>query len=169
MTSGGVENLYMYLSTAWPLVIRPGAEPEWKRAKMRELYRTYEHYEDAEVLAAFQKWTNEQEKFPTTKNIMNELKWLQLKKSRKQENEELWPMDFITKEGIEWSFGLFKRADFISHHRNPEGLDPEEWERRYRIRKREIMDRIFRENKASERQMGMRETLLKQIEDKRGE
>lgn len=151
MTSGGVENLYMYLSTAWPLVIRPGAEPEWKRAKMRELYRTYEHYEDAEVLAAFQKWTNEQEKFPTTKNIMNELKWLQLKKSRKQENEELWPMDFMAKDGTEWSYGLFRRLEFVNHPRNPEHLEPEEWERRFVLTRRRIMDKIWKELKEEER------------------
>ncbi len=150
MTTGGVENLYMYLSTAWPLVIKPGAEPEWKRAKMRELYRTYEHHEDAEVIAAFQKWTAENEKFPTTKNIMNELKWLQLKKSRKQENEELWPMDFITKAGVEWSFGAFKRADFINHPRNPEHLDPEEWERRFRLTRKRILDRIIAERETKE-------------------
>lgn len=150
MTSGGVENLYMYLSTAWPLVIRPGAKPEWKRAKMRELYRTYEHYEDAEVIAAFQKWTNEQEKFPTTKNILNELKWMRMKRLKQQENEELWPMDFMAKDGTEWSYGLFRRSEFVNHPRNPEHLEPEEWERRFVLTRRRIIDKIWKELKEEE-------------------
>lgn len=145
MTSGGVENLYMYLSTAWPLVIRPGAEPEWKRAKMRELYRTYEHYEDAEVIAAFQKWTNEQEKFPATKNIINELKWLRLQKlGKKADLKKTYQMEWIRDDGTEVLIQYDNKInytwdEFMNVPRNKDHLDPEEWERRYKLRRASVL------------------------------
>lgn len=146
MTSGGVQELYMQMSVAWPLVIKPGADPEWKRARLQNMYRSFKEYEDAEVLEAFSKWTSEQEKFPTTKNLINEIEWARKRKwTANKENEELWPMDFITKEGIEWSFGLFKRADFIAHPRNTENLQPEEWERRFKLTRKRIINRLIAE------------------------
>lgn len=138
MTQNGVNDLYLYLAAAWPLVIKPGVDEGWKRAKMRELYQTYREYRDDEVLRAFQKWTEENDKFPTTKNIINELKWARTAKAvRGRENEKLWPMDWMDKDGNEWTWGSFKRADFVNHPRNPNRLDPEEWERRFKIQRRQ--------------------------------
>lgn len=146
MTSGGVQELYMQMSAAWPLVIKPGADPDWKRAKLQSLYRSFREYEDTEVLEAFQKWQSEQEKFPSTKNLINEVEWARKKRwTHGRENEELWPMDFIAKDGTEWSFGMFKRSDFVDHPRNPEHLQPEEWERRLQLTRKRIIDRIIAE------------------------
>lgn len=134
MTQGGVNELYLWLTAAWPLVIKPGASDEWQRAKKRELYQTYKEYTDKEVQAAFQKWTEENEKFPTTRAIINELKWTQVKKSTAgRENEERWPMCWLDRDGNEWSYGNFVRAEFLNHPRNPEHLQPEEWERRFNV------------------------------------
>ena len=136
MTQNGVLELYAYLGAAWPLVIRPGVDEQWKKAKCRELFMTYKEYGDEIVLEAFNKWTNENEKFPTTKNIINEIKWLQVKHSGGiKENEELhqapvWKNgeeQLISKGGkIAW-----KRVEFINQPWNPEKLQPEEWERRF--------------------------------------
>ena len=150
MTQQGVVNLYEYLGAAWPLVIRPGVDDQWKRAKYRELFQTYRPYTDDEVMEAFQKWTGENEKFPTTKNIINEIIWARRIKSTKgKENTELWPMDFIKADGSEWTYGSFKRDDFVNHHRNPDHLQPEEWERRFRITRKRIIDKILAERKLS--------------------
>lgn len=146
MTSGGVQELYMQMSVAWPLVIKPGADAEWKRAKLQNMYKSFKEYEDAEVLEAFSKWTAEQEKFPTTKNLISEIEWARKRKwTKNRENEELWPMDIITKDGIEWSYGLFKRADFIENPHNPEHLQPEEWERRFNLTRKRIIDKLIAE------------------------
>lgn len=151
MTDKGVGELYMWLTTAWPLVIKPGASNEWKVTKLRDMKRVYAEYQDEDVMAAFQKWTDENDKFPTTKNILNELKWMRMKRLKQQENEELWPMDFMEKDGTEWSYGLFRRSEFVNHPRNPEHLEPEEWERRFVLTRRRIMDKIWKELKEEER------------------
>lgn len=146
MTGEGVKQLYMWLSTAWPLVIRPGVDESWKQAKLRELYTTYEKYRDAEVIEAFQKWTEEHDKYPTTKNIINEIEWAQrLRASGGRENTELWDMSFIKDNGEEWSYGAFRRDAFVTHPRNPDHLQPEEWERRYKIRRRQVLNRLYKE------------------------
>lgn len=132
MTSQGVNELYQYLGAAWPTVIRPGVDEGWKVAKIRELYQTYKDYTDTEVLKAFQKWTQENDKFPTTKAIINELKWAQIRKTTAgRENEERWPMSWIDKDGNEWSYGNYIRSDFLQHPKNKDHLQPEEWERRF--------------------------------------
>lgn len=144
MTIQGVNELYQYLGAAWPLVIKPGVDEAWKKAKVRELYTTYSDYRDEEVLAAFQKWTEENEKFPTTKNILNEIKWARwLKVGAKQENEIYWPMDIIYDDGNEWTYGSFKREDFVNHPKNPDHLQPEEWERRFNARRRAILAKLY--------------------------
>lgn len=167
MTKEGVKTLYSWLSVAWPLVIRAGSDDSWKQAKLRELYATYADYTDGEVCTAFQKWTDENNKFPTTHDILNEIKWARATEYSKKNDTELYSLDVIYADGNEWSYGMFTRADFINHPRNKEHLTPEEWERRYNIRRREILNRIIDRNKASARQIAMRETLLKSIEDRR--
>lgn len=136
MTQQGAVQLYEYLGAAWPLVIKPGVDEQWKRNKIKELFRTYKTYTDQEVLEAFNKWTNENEKFPTTKNIINEIRWLRVRQGGKTENEELhqapiWKNGrerLISKDGkIQW-----KRVEFVNQIWNPEKLQPEEWERRFK-------------------------------------
>ena len=144
MTQQGVVALYEYLGAAWPLVIKPGVDEQWKRAKMRELFTTYKEFKDEEVLEAFNKWTNENEKFPTTKNIINEIKWLQVKHAGGiKENEELHQAP-IWKDGEEQLISkggkiAWKRVEFVNQPWNPEKLQPEEWERRFKVtRAREL-------------------------------
>ena len=73
MTNEGVKSLYLWLSAAWPEKIRPGVDDTWKRAKLIEMYGTWKEYDDAEVMEAYQKWTEENSKFPTTHDIINEI------------------------------------------------------------------------------------------------
>ena len=145
MTKQGVKELYMWMTASWPLVIRPGAGEAFQAAKMGELYETYKDFKDEDVVAAFHKWTEENDKFPTTKNILNEIKWAQQASLiNGRENVELWPMDIIKDNGDEWSYGFFRREDFVSHKMNPNHLQPEEWERRFKIRRRQVLDRIYK-------------------------
>lgn len=146
MTILGVEELYLWLTTAWPLVVKPGATEKWKRAKMQELHKTYRDYKDEDVMEAFQKWTEENERFPTTKNIINEIKWAAEKKhAGGRENEQLWYMDYITSDGTEWTYGSFRRSEFVNHPKNPDHIQPEEWERNYRKVRNQILNRLYEE------------------------
>lgn len=138
MTGNGVTEFYNRLSVAWPMVYKPGVSEEWKRSALKSYYDAFRDYTDAEALMALMKWTQENEKPPTIKNIINELKWARTAKAvRGRENEKLWPMDWMDKDGNEWTWGSFKRADFVNHPRNPNRLDPEEWERRFKIQRRQ--------------------------------
>ena len=143
MTTAGVKELYYWLTAAWPLVIKPGASEQFQDAKLRELYKTYDQYRDEEVIAAFQKWTEENEKFPSTKNILNEIKWSRTIKVGRKENEILWPMDIIYPDGNEYSYGSFTRSEFVNHPRNTEHLQPEEWERRFRKTRNRILKALI--------------------------
>ena len=137
MTQQGVVELYQYLGAAWPLVVKPGVDETWKVSKLRELATTYREYDDKEVLEAFQKWTEENEKYPTTKNIITEIKWAQAQRNLgNRENEELWQAPrwingqevLIMRDGkIQW-----KRSEFIQQPWNTEHLQPEEWEKRFK-------------------------------------
>lgn len=147
MTQQGVQELYMWLSTAWPLVIRPGADPDWKIAKQRELYKTFRAYEDAEVHAAFQKWTSENEKFPTTKNIINEIVWSR-KLHRKADPKKTYQMEKILDDGTEFVVMFngkisFTWDEFTALPSNPEHLSPEEWERRFKVRRKAVLSRLY--------------------------
>lgn len=152
MTSQGVNELYQYLGAAWPTVIRPGVDEAWKVAKIRELYQTYKEWSDAEVMDAFMKWTEENDKYPTTKNIINELKWARVRKSGKRiDPKALYTMDRIYEDGSEWMVSVGGKAaftwdEFINLPCNPEHLDPEEWERRYKIRRRQIYENLQQKN-----------------------
>lgn len=150
MTTRGAQELYMWLMATWPGTIRPGASEDFVAAKVKQLLKIYEKYTDQEVMEACQRWAENNEKYPAPKNIINEIQWSK-RVQTKGENEELWPMDFITKEGIEWSYGLFKRSVFVNHPKNPEHLEPEEWERRFVLTRRRIMDKIWKQLKEEER------------------
>lgn len=145
MTNKGVEDLYMWLSTAWPLVVKPGVSEGWKRAKMRELFQTFKEYTDTEVSEAYQKWTEENEKFPTTHNIINEIKWARTKKAgHKVDPTKYYQMEIITDDGVEYVVQHngkinFTWSEFLDIPRNKDHLDPEEWERRFRARRRQII------------------------------
>jgi len=135
----------MWLMAAWPLVIKPNASESFQIAKIQELFKTYKEYSDEEVAAAFQRWTDEHEKFPTTKNIITEIKWARARKNTKRVDPEArYNMEIIADDGTEYMVvwngkASFTLEEFVNMPRNKEHLDPEEWERRYRIRRKQIL------------------------------
>lgn len=148
MTKQGIMELYMYLSTAWPLVVRPGADENWKRAKMNELYRTWRDFEDMDVIEAFQKWTREQEKFPTTKNIINEIEWAHVKNRRTVDGPVAFQMERIRDDGTEFIVMHngkvnFTWNEFLQIPCNTQHLDPEEWDRRFKARRKHILKELY--------------------------
>jgi len=145
MTQRGAQELYMWLMAAWPLVIKPNASENFQIAKIQELFKTYKEYSDEEVAAAFQRWTDEHEKFPTTKNIITEIKWARARKNTKRVDPEArYNMEIIADDGTEYMVvwngkASFTLEEFVNMPRNKEHLDPEEWERRYKIRRKQIL------------------------------
>ena len=148
MTTAGVNELYTYLTTAWSLIVKPGASEGWKAAKLRELYTSYKDYTDNEVLEAWRKWTEENDKYPTLKNIINEIEWARVAKSRPKGDEtKLYMMDRIYPDGNEVVVMyegkiLFTWDEFINLPCNTEHLDPDEWERRFVARRRQIVAKV---------------------------
>lgn len=145
MTTQGVQQLYMYLGAAWPQVVRPGIDEAWKRAKLQELYQTYRHYEDEEVQAAFMAWTEANDKWPTTKNIITEIKWARVKKAgRDPEDGKLYQMPIMLKNGTESVVMVdgkinFTWDEFVNVPRNKEHLTPDEWEKRFVKWRRQVL------------------------------
>lgn len=145
MTTEGVQQLYLYLGAAWPQVIRPGVDEAWKRAKLQELYQTYRQYDDREVQEAFAAWTEANDKWPTTKNIINEIKWARVKKAGQDpEAGRLYQMEVIFDDGNEYVVMVggkiaFTWDEFINLKRNKENLTPDEWDRRFAIRRRQVL------------------------------
>lgn len=146
MTQTGVNDLYNWLTASWPLVISPRAEDDWKKAKKRELYTTFKEYDDKEVLSAFERWTEKEPKFPTTSDIINEIKWHQVRDKVKASQGELYQMPIIFDDGNEYLCEYngkinFTWEEFKNLPRNKDHLDPIEWERRYDKRRRQILRR----------------------------
>lgn len=145
MTQQGAADMYMWLMAAWPQVIKSNSSEAFQNAKIRELFKTYEGYTDEEVSNAFQKWTEENEKFPTTKNIINEIKWGRVRKSGKHvDPTERFNMEFITDDGTEYMVmwngkASFTLEEFMNMPRNKDHLTPDEWERRFRARRKKIL------------------------------
>lgn len=151
MTTQGVQELYMALSIGWPHVVRPGADEEWKRAKVRDLYRTFEAYPDEDVLEAVNKWKTEQEKYPTTKNIINEIEWLHVRRKAAQPQAGTYQMERIRDDGTEFVVSVggkinFTWSEFLHLPGNPEHLGPEEWRRRFEARRKRILARLYSQN-----------------------
>lgn len=148
MTQQGAVELYMYMTAAWPLVVKPGASEAWRAAKVKEIFVTYREFTDAEVHEAWQKWTAEQEKFPTTKNIINEIRWMRARRTGKKiDPTKLYTMDRIYDDGTEVMVAVGNKAtftwdEFVNLPCNPDHIDPEEWERRFRIRRKQVLEKL---------------------------
>lgn len=147
MTQDGAIKLYQWLTTAWSLVVRPEAPDSWRKAKIRELYDTYKEYKDDEVLSAFKRWTEKEPKYPTTSDIINEIKWYQVKSKIKTTEGATYQMPVIFEDGNEYVIEYngkisFTWEEFKNIPRNKEHLDPDEWERRYNIRRKHILGRL---------------------------
>ena len=146
MTKQGAVDLYTYLSTAWVLVIKPGASEAWKTAKLREIYQTYKEYSDGEVMAAFQKWTAENDTFPTTKNIITEILFERARKRGKPKDERYF-MERIDDNGTEsvvmWDGKVsFTWDEFVNIPCNKDHIDPDEWARRLNVRRKQIAQKL---------------------------
>lgn len=145
MTQQGAADMYMWLMAAWPQVIKSNSSEAFQNAKIRELFKTYEGYTDEEVSNAFQKWTDENEKFPTTKNIINEIKWARVRKSGKPvDPTERYTMEIIEDDGTEYMVmwngkASFTLEEFMNMPRNKDHLTPDEWERRFKARRKKIL------------------------------
>lgn len=145
MTQQGAADMYMWLMAAWPQVIKSNSSEAFQNAKIRELFKTYEGYTDEEVSNAFQKWTDENEKFPTTKNIINEIKWARVRKSGKPvDPTERYTMEIIEDDGTEYMVmwngkASFTLEEFVNMPRNKDHLTPDEWERRFKARRKKIL------------------------------
>lgn len=147
------QEIYTWLSAGWPTVIRPGASAEFVAVKVRELMKDFAGYTKDEVLEGIDRWRQRNEAYPKAKNIINEIEWARRERlSRKRETDpeaaEGWPMEVIYDNGDEACFGVFDRERFVNHPKNSSHLQPEEWRRRFRIRRAEIdakLGRISRE------------------------
>lgn len=148
MTAKGIEDLYMWLSVSWPLIVKPNVDDAWRDAYIRNLSKTYKKYTDKEVIKAFQKWAENNEKYPTTKDILNVLEWDRVKDKVKANSPETYQMNIITDAGVEYVVQYngkinFTWNEFLDIPRNKERLDPDEWERRFRIRRKRILDALY--------------------------
>ena len=144
MTTKGVNDLYMWLCTAWPLVVKPSASDEWKTAKLRQLYSSFKDYSDMQIMTAVQKWTENNNRYPTVKDIINEVEYAAFKAREKQGNE-VYMMMRVYDDGTEYAVmydgkAAFSWNEFIALPCNKEHLDPDEWERRFKERRRKILN-----------------------------
>lgn len=148
MTNEGIGNLYTWLTVAYPLQVRPGADEEWKRTKKRDLYRVFRNYEDTEVQAAYEKWSDEHVKYPTNKDIIDIIEWHRVKTRVKASSEQTYQMNIIFDDGTEYVAEHdgkinFTWNEFLDLPRNKDRLDPDEWERRFRIRRKRVLDALY--------------------------
>lgn len=138
--------IYTWLSASWPTVIKPGAGDEFVRVKLREIAKDFQAYTKDEVLAGIDRWRQNNEKYPSTKNLINEVEWLRRQKAIKRraagDSESLWPMLIIDDDGYEACYGQYVREAFVNHPMNIEKLEPEEWLRRFQVRKGKIIEKL---------------------------
>ena len=149
MTQQGVMDVYMYMMATWPTQVKTWHVETFQKAKTQEIYRTYREYTDDEVMRAFQKWAENEDKFPTTKNILTELKWARaLRENKHVDPADRYQMEWISDDGTEhmvaWTKDgklttTFTLEEFVNHPQNKDHLSPEEWERRYRARRKKIL------------------------------
>lgn len=129
MTRKEAADLMMLLMAKYPQVIRPNSSESFQKSFINELYGTYEPFEYEEVRNAILSWAEERGTYPSDSDIKNQIYWEQ--RNAYAEPEEKYSMDYIDKQGYEWSFGNFTREQFIAHPRNKDRLQPEEWHRRF--------------------------------------
>ena len=152
MTATEASSLYMWMMATWPTVIKPGASEQFQNAKIQELIRTYRNYDTELVLEAYEKWARENDKYPTTKQILNEVKWLKMRnRVGDRENEATYMLEMIDSHGNESVYEhdgkiAFIRAEFVDLPANPDHLQPEEWEKRYQAVRRRVLKKVYAES-----------------------
>lgn len=145
MTKQGINDVYMFIMASWPLQYKTWASESFQAARFRQMAETFKDYGDEEVMRAFQKWAEENDNFPSTRQIINELKWARtLRPGRYIDPNSLHMMEIITADGTEYVVEkngtcLFSAVDFMTLARNKDHLDPAEWERRFVERRRRIL------------------------------
>lgn len=149
MTTEGIAELYTRLTISWPMTFKQAVSEDWKRSAYKTYYDSFRDYSDAEVLEGLQKWTEENEKAPTIKALLNEAKWLRLRKlGKKADPKQTYQMETISDEGVE-SVVMhngkvnFTWEEFMDIPRNKDRLDPEEWDRRFRIRRKKVLAKVY--------------------------
>ena len=146
MTKQGINEVYMFMMATWPLQYKTWSNETFQAAKLKQMHDTYKDYKDEEVMSAFQKWAEENDNFPSTRQILNELKWKRAVRPGKfVDPSTLYMMDVIGPDGTEYVVEkdgkcTFTLEEFINIKRNKDHLDPEEWERRFKERRRRILN-----------------------------
>jgi len=145
MTQNGARDMYYWLQAAFPKEYRTNASAEFQATKIRQMFDTYREYTDSEVENALHKWAENNEKAPTIKNMLTELKWARAMKGQKNTDPEArYAMEFITDDGTEYMVCwngkcTFTLEEFVNIPRNKDHLSPEEWERRFKARRKKIL------------------------------
>ena len=158
MTTAGVTELYTRLQISWPTTYKQNVSDEWKRSAYKTYFDSFREFTDHEVLEALLKWTSENEKAPSIKALINEAKWLRLRKlGKKADPKTTYQMEWIRDDGTEVLIMHngkinFTWDEFLNVPRNKDHLDPEEWERRYKIRRTSVLRkcREARKNETTE-------------------
>ena len=148
LSNQDIREIYTWLSAGWPTVLKPGAPDDFVRAKCRELLHDFGSYDIDTIREAINRCRANSEKFPSTKALINEVKWIQAanrKQKRLGDDDGLWPMLIIYDDGYEACYGQFYRPEFVNHPKNVEHLEPEEWLRRFNKRRDAIIQRMQRE------------------------
>lgn len=148
MTHKEAQELVIWMAVSWPATMKGLITDQMRAAKAEELLQTFGKYEYKLVHEAYDRWKRNNDKFPTAHNILNEIAWLQRERAAKRQaetgDEYGWPMEVIYDNGDEACFGVFDRERFVNHPKNPSHLQPEEWRRRFRIRRAEIDAKLGR-------------------------
>lgn len=145
MTKQGIYDVYMFMMATWPLNYKTWASEGFREAKTKQMSEVFKDYSDEEVMKAFQRWAEENDNFPSTRQILNELKWHRtLKVGKYVDPNKLYMMDVIGPDGTEYVVEkdgkcLFTLEEFLNIKRNKDHLDPDEWERRFMERRRRIL------------------------------
>lgn len=145
MTQEGAKKTYYWLQAAFPKEYRTNASAEFQATKIRQIYDTYHEFTDQEVMATVQKWAEDNDKAPTIKNMLTELKWARVRKSgQRVDPTERYTMECISDDGTEYMVmwngkASFTLEEFINMPRNKDHLTPDEWERRYKARRKKIL------------------------------
>lgn len=145
MTRQGINDVYMFMVASWPLQYKTWTSDTFQAAKFKQMAETFKDYKDEEVMRAFQKWAEENDNFPSTRQIINEIKWAQARKSGKRvDPTKRYTMEIIDDDGNEFMVmwngkASFTLEEFINMPRNKDHIDPEEWERRFKARRKRIL------------------------------
>ena len=145
MTRQGINDVYMFMVASWPLQYKTWTSDTFQAAKFKQMAETFKDYKDEEVMNAFQKWAEENDNFPSTRQIINEIKWARtLRPGHFIDPNSLHMMEVIAPDGTEYVVEkdgtcLFNAQEFMNLARNKDHLDPEEWERRFKDRRRRIL------------------------------